>query len=91
MSTRFRQVIEAGVPEADWALVSGHAQLLLNTQGGVPSGAARDAVREYQALGRDQFVRMTHGSEAAALRGCGCPACARDYSRLLARYPELAS
>jgi hypothetical protein len=76
--SKMQEVIDAGVPEADHSIVRLHASLILNTRGGRPSDAARDAVTRYQRLGRHAFIAAHYADHTAALRACGCAACLRD-------------
>ncbi len=76
------QVInDANIPAADLNLVRRHMNLLLNTQGGIPSQAARRAVADYQRLGSDRFRHMSYGLESSALRRCGCETCKADLKK----------
>jgi hypothetical protein len=75
------EVINAVVPEDDRIIVRLHAGLLMNTIGGRPSDCARQAVRDYQRLGRHGFIRMHGASHDNALRTCGCETCLSDLAR----------
>lgn len=75
--SKMTEVLEA-VPAEHRDEVGLHANLLMNTGGGRPSDAARQAVREYQRLGIDAFRHMHAGDHRAALRACGCAACMAD-------------
>jgi hypothetical protein len=76
--TKMMEVITASVPEADQNIVILHTHLLMNTGGGRPSDCARQAVREYELLGRHEFITKHYDDNRQALRTCGCEACLRD-------------
>lgn len=82
--TKMQEVLSE-VPDADRTIVALHANLLLNTGGGRPSGAARRAVAEYRHLGPHEFRQMHSRDKLAALKACSCAACQRDAERLESR------
>jgi hypothetical protein len=80
--TPMSQVIsDANLPADDVNIVTLHTYLLMNTRGGRPSDNARQAVREYQAMGRDDFIHAHYRANTQALRDCGCPACLADAAK----------
>ena len=80
--TKMEQIILDGVPEPDRNVVRGYAQLILNTAGGIPSSAAQQAVSLYHQIGRDALQHRSNQTNVAAMRSCGCSACAADVKRL---------
>lgn len=82
--SKFSEVISE-VPEEHQGAVASHATLLLNTTGGRPSDAARQAVSLYHRLGYEGLLERHLGDHDAALRACGCSACLADLDRRHAR------
>ena len=83
-TTQFRTArdeVLSQVPEEHRTEVGLHANLLLNTGGGRPSDAARQAVREYQRLGIEGLRAQHQSDHRSALEACarrGCAACQAD-------------
>lgn len=89
-ASRFEQVL-LEVPEEHRAVVGLHANLILNTTGGMrPSDAARQAVSAYARMGFEAFEEahraQSHSATAACARS-GCSGCQSSLER--SRRPQV--
>lgn len=83
MLTKSQEVLQgSAVPVEDHAIVGLHANLLINTRGGIPSWNMKCAVDEYLRLGRHAFILQGRRENINAMRTCGCIPCKNDADRL---------